>query len=332
MGAQTTSARNNSTSTGDGAQAAMATPEKAAAPAGPSRLQTDLAARILRLLSEQGAIPGHHLVEQDLCQQFGVSRTPVRGALKLLAEQGVVEARTNRGFVLVQAVKTLPNAEGVDRQEEEDQRLAVAIAQARNSGRLAADCTQQEIMRMFGAKLSQVLRVLRHLAELRLVERKAGNGWTFLPSIDSARAQAESYAFRYTLEPALLTQPTFILDREWLSLSRAKHLEFRNKPWRDVLAVEFYAMNSDFHEQLARCSGNRYMLSAVQQQIALRRFLNYQWEYGVERVLASIDEHLAIMDALEAGRNEHAALLMRLHLDASAMHSVMNPEEDGQAA
>lgn len=295
-------------------------------PRGPSRLQADLAARILRLLKEQGAGPGHHLVELDLCQHFGVSRTPIRGALKLLADQGSVEARANRGFVLLEPVVAAPGSDPVNLQEEDDQRLAVAIAQARNTGSLAADCTQQEIMRLFDAKLPQILRVLRRLSNLGLVERKAGNGWTFLPSIDSARAQAESYAFRHAVEPALLVQPTFSLDKEWLAESRAKHLAFRERPWRDVLAVEFYEMNSDFHEQLARCSGNRYMLGAVQQQIQLRRFLNYNWEYGVERVLESIDEHLEIMDALEAGRNDHASALMKHHLTTSAEHGVMNPD------
>ncbi|WP_395444728.1 FCD domain-containing protein [Caulobacter sp. UC70_42] len=293
---------------------------------GPSRLQADLAARILRLLKEQGAGPGHHLVELDLCEHFGVSRTPIRGALKLLADQGAVEARANRGFVLLEPVIAAPEIDPVNLQEEDDQRLAVAIAQARNVGRLAADCTQQEIMRLFDAKLPQVLRVLRRLSALGLVERKAGNGWTFLPSIDSARAQAESYAFRHALEPALLVQPTFSLDRGWLAESRAKHLAFRERPWRDVLAVEFYEMNSDFHEGLARCSGNRFMLAAVQQQIQLRRFLNYNWEYGVERVQESITEHLEILDALDAGHNERASALMRNHLTTSAHHGVMNPD------
>src|SRR3546814_6880839 len=65
-----------------------------------SRLQADLALRIVRMLKEQGAGPGHHLVELDLCRQFDVSRTPVRGALRLLADQGVVESRANRGYVL----------------------------------------------------------------------------------------------------------------------------------------------------------------------------------------------------------------------------------------
>src|ERR1700761_6531995 len=65
-----------------------------------SRLQAGLARRILRHLQEQGAQPGHHLVELDLCRIFDVSRTPVRGALKLLAADGVVTARPGRGTVL----------------------------------------------------------------------------------------------------------------------------------------------------------------------------------------------------------------------------------------
>lgn len=292
----------------------------------PSRLQAKLAGRILHMLKEQGAGPGHHLVEVDLCQHFGVSRTPVRGALKLLAEQGAVEARANRGFVLLEPVKTAPQVETVNLQDEEDRELFVAIAEARNTGRLPAECTQQEMMRMFGAKLPAVVRVLRGLSELGLVERKPGNGWSFIASINSASAQAEAYAFRHMLEPAALLQPGFELDREWASACRARHLVFKRKAWRDTLAVEFYGMNADFHEQLARCSGNRYMLDAMQRQNQVRSFLNYNWEYGVSRVRASIEEHLAILDAVEAGRNEQAAELMRTHLLDSARTASRAPK------
>jgi DNA-binding GntR family transcriptional regulator len=302
---------------------------------GPSRLQADLAARILRRLKEQGAGPGHHLVELDLCQQFGVSRTPIRGALKLLAEQGVVEARANRGFVLAQAVTQAPEPETLDPQEEEERRLFVEIAKARNTGQLPTESTQQELVRIFRAKLPTVIRVLRQMADLGLVERKPGNGWSFLPSIDSARAQEESYAFRRLIEPATVQMPTFELDRQWLKACRARHIAFRKKPWRDALAVEFYEMNSDFHEGLGRCSGNRYLLTAIQRQNRLRRFLNYQWEYGVERVRDSIDEHLAILNALEQGRNDEAAALMLGHLTRSSSlppHSSFKVDEDRSLA
>lgn len=288
----------------------------------PSRLQSELANRILRLLQKQGAGPGHHLVELELCQEFGVSRTPIRGALKLLAKQGAVEARANRGFVLLEPITDAPDAEPVNPNDEEDKQLFIAIAKARTTGELPSDCTQQEIVRQFNVKLSTVVRVMRRLAELGLVERKAGNGWSFAPSIDSAAAQADSYAFRKLIEPASILQSTFKLDMDWLRASRANHEAFRRKKWRNTMAVEFYEMNSDFHEQLARCSGNRYMLGAVQRQIQLRRFLNYHWLHGIDRVHASIDEHLAIMAALEAGDRERAAELMLEHIGSSKAATV----------
>lgn len=46
--------------------------------------------------------PGDHVSEMDLVQRFGVSRTPLREALKLLAAEGLVEIRPHRGAVISQ--------------------------------------------------------------------------------------------------------------------------------------------------------------------------------------------------------------------------------------
>jgi DNA-binding GntR family transcriptional regulator len=83
-------------------------------------------------------------------------------------------------------------------------------------------------------------------------------------------------------------------------------------------------MNAEFHEVLARASGNRHMLSAIQQQNQLRRFLNYHWQYPVERVRESILQHLAILTALESSDQDLAAVLMRRHL-ASAPGASQTP-------
>lgn len=299
----------------------------------PSRLQEELAGHILRQLKEQGAGPGYHLVEVELCQKFGVSRTPIRGALKLLAQHGVVAPRANRGYVLVKPVTKISVPEPQAAQDEEEKRLFIAIAQARNTGQLADQCAQQELVRLFDAKLPTVVKVMRQLAELGVAERKPGNGWSFGASIDSARAQSESYAFRRAVEPASMLQPTFKLDRDWAAASRERHMAFLRKPWRDTDAVDFYEVNAEFHEQIARCSGNRYILSAVQRQIQLRRFLNYHWDYGVERVRESIDEHLEILSALEHGWNDKASALMLHHLTASSAYTLpFEPNAQTQAA
>ena len=195
-----------------------------------SRLQTDLAARIVRLLKEQDAGPGHHLVELDLCRHFDVSRTPVRGALKLLADRGVVEARANRGYLLRGPVAEAPDPDATDREDEEERRLFVAIAQARNRGHMPDQCSQLEVARMFGAKLPPVIRVLRQFAELGLVERRPGNGWSFASPANLSRLRAESFAYRAIVEPAGLLEATFELDREWLDRIRAEHRAFHTKP------------------------------------------------------------------------------------------------------
>lgn len=41
--------------------------------------------------------PGSRVPERELCEQFGISRTPLREALKVLASNGLVELWPNRG-------------------------------------------------------------------------------------------------------------------------------------------------------------------------------------------------------------------------------------------
>jgi DNA-binding GntR family transcriptional regulator len=283
-----------------------------------SRLQAELARRILQFLTECRAAPGHHLVELDLCRHFGVSRTPIRGALKLLAADGVLGARAGRGYVLAR----LPAATAVSEtvaDDEEDALLFEALARARSEDRIPESFTQQEIVRRFSARLGSVMRVLRQLAELGVVERKPGNGWAFVA--DPARTLSESYAFRRALEPQMLLQPGFRLDRAWAEKARIQHQKLRKKPWRAGDGVSFHVVNADFHTELARGSGNRAMLRAVERQNQLRQFLIGQWDYPMEQAHSAIDDHLEILAALEAGYSDKAAALMLHHLTQSASQS-----------
>lgn len=61
----------------------------------------DAATERLRDMIIEGAfMPGERLSERELCERFGISRTPLREALKVLASEGLVDLRPNRGAAI----------------------------------------------------------------------------------------------------------------------------------------------------------------------------------------------------------------------------------------
>jgi DNA-binding GntR family transcriptional regulator len=63
-------------------------------------LHDELTERLRTLITRGDLAPGEKVPEKELCLQFGVSRTPLREALKVLASEGVVTLRPNRGAMV----------------------------------------------------------------------------------------------------------------------------------------------------------------------------------------------------------------------------------------
>lgn len=60
-------------------------------------LHEELAESIEALIVSGDLAPGAKVPEQELCQRFAVSRTPLREALKVLAADGLITLQANRG-------------------------------------------------------------------------------------------------------------------------------------------------------------------------------------------------------------------------------------------
>jgi DNA-binding GntR family transcriptional regulator len=283
----------------------------------PTRLQQDLAERILDMVREDGLGAGAMLNESGTAKRLNVSRTPVRAALDRLAERGLVRRHPHRGIELIDALGpaavTALAPDGVER-------AMVALAHDRESGGLADEVSEQEVMRRYGLARPEAQRLLARLADLDMIERKPGYGWRFLQPARDPAVHDERYRFRLLIEPMGLLEPGFRLDPDWIAEMRERHRETLSRPWRDSAAIGFFEMNASFHEGLAAASGNRFIHSAIRRQNQLRRLSNYDWIFGFERVEVNCREHLEMLDYLEAGDREVASALMRRHLQrASAL-------------
>ncbi len=73
-------------------------------------MSTSLLAKLQRDILTGKFRPGQKLTEQNLCQEYGVSRTPIREALRQLETDGLVENILNRGCFVI----------GMSRQDYED--------------------------------------------------------------------------------------------------------------------------------------------------------------------------------------------------------------------
>jgi DNA-binding GntR family transcriptional regulator len=137
-------------------------------------LHDEVVARLRDLIVEGELAPGERVPERELCERFGISRTPLREALKVLAADGLVELQHHRGATVSQL-----NVAAIDdmfQVMEALESLAGELAGARASdAQIAAIRALHERMREHHARqeLSDYFRLNQRIHE-SIVE-SAGN-------------------------------------------------------------------------------------------------------------------------------------------------------------
>lgn len=276
-------------------------------------LQRALADRIVRHIRTSAMSEGQHLTETSLQGMLGTSRQPIRSALGMLAERGVVERVRNKGFFLrdpglaVTDLATPPHGGS-------EEAIYLRIADDRLSRRLPDRVSESDLMRRYGVSRLALRRILTRIAGEGWIDRNEGRGWTFAALIDSVEAYRECYDLRQAIETHGLRAPEFRLDRGVLADLRRRQEVVANGGWQRLSQMELFETNSAFHQGLAKLSGNRFLVATVQKLNKLRRLVEYRQTLNTEQVRGQNAEHLAILDALEAGDTNRAADLMFDHL------------------
>jgi DNA-binding GntR family transcriptional regulator len=107
----------------------------------PTALYQEVAERLRQRIFAHELTPGTWIDEQKLAEQYGISRTPLREALKVLASEGLVELKPRRGcyvteisrqdlddiFPLIALLEGRCAAEAVDRAKPADIAMLKAI-------------------------------------------------------------------------------------------------------------------------------------------------------------------------------------------------------------
>jgi DNA-binding GntR family transcriptional regulator len=278
-----------------------------------NELHRSLADRIVRHIRTSAMAEGEHLTEASLQDILGTSRQPIRSALGILAEQGILTKVPNKGFFLcdpglAQADATLPG------DETSDEAIYLKIADERLSKRLTDRVSENDLMRRYGISRLALRRVLTRISGEGWIERNEGRGWTFAALIDSVEAYRECYELRQVIETHGLRSPGFRLDRAVLADLRRRQTIVAEGGWQKLSQMELFETNSEFHEGLAELSGNRFLLSSVQKLNQLRRLVEYRQTLNTDQVRGQNAEHMGILDALDASDTALAADLMFAHL------------------
>lgn len=208
----------------------------------PTPLVLRLANRMVEEMRADGLTTGDRVTERRLADRFRVSRSPVRSALALLAQAGVL-VPGERGCRIVDlgAAEALPV---LREPPNEDEAAYRRIADDRVSGRLPERITENELLRRYGLTRARLTRLLRRMGQEGWIERLPGHGWTFLPVLTSLEGYEDSYRFRKVIEPAALLEPRWTLDRPALVARRAEQLWLIDGGVLEVPDARLFEMNS----------------------------------------------------------------------------------------
>lgn len=283
-------------------------------------LDSSVPLRILEVIREEGMAPGSHLPAQMLADKLRVSRSPVNQALELLHEKGIVQREPNRGYFLAREIEQ-PAEELAGQLGLGDggstNAVYFRVAEDRLKGELPDTFSESFLKQRYELTSAQLQALLHRVAHEGWVQKKPGYGWEFSPMLTTSESLLQSYRLRLALEPAALLQPGYRIAPEVIARCRAAEVHLLEGGIRTDTADEIHERGVRFHEALVEGSGNPFFIDTIRRVNRVRRLLSYRSTQDRKRYKQHCQQHLHILDLLEAGRNEEAAEALREHLAAT---------------
>ncbi|MFW2589875.1 FCD domain-containing protein [Sagittula sp. SSi028] len=256
--------------------------------------------------------------ETRLAEKVGVSRTVIRRCLAQMQDNGLISWEGRDKHLLRHPVKadrmSLPEA-AQDRRDLEQRFLDWVL---RFDVPANTPLSVAELSRTFDVPQHDFKEFLAGLSRFGLVSRRPQGGWMLLGftkdfaiELSDFRSVLELNAIAHVVE-APVDHPV------WAKLAELRHDHLALRAAIDTDFHAFSKLDERFHRALNSVVSNRF-IAEFQKVISLIFHYHYMWDKTEEkdRNAAAIDEHLAIIDALEARDAEAARQAAQRHLRTS---------------
>lgn len=283
----------------------------------------------LRASIRQGrAAAGLVLVEAPLAQLFGTSRVPVRQALNLLHEEGLIRRFEGRGYLVdphneaSEPLRTPLTRQllGLDAEEElidmrplgerayED--LAASVGTFMVFGHYRLD--EQLAAEHLNVSRSVVREALMRLRDQGLVEKEPYSQWLAGPL--TAQSVIDDYELRSLLEPQALRQRAPELSRDLLQ-DMLERIALAQQSQGGAERALIERIEHDLHVECLTGLRNQKMAALIRQyqsQMNIGRILHGALRRSLDESM--LDEHRRVIEALLVGQTSAAVEALSQHL------------------
>lgn len=280
-----------------------------------SRRIEAIANQIVEMIGAGDFDANNHLNTMELAARFGVSRTPIRQALDLIALRGLVELQPNKGYYAKQRIISQNDSDVAT--PDDDASQYYRLADDWLNDRIPEHVSESLLRSRYGLSRAEVAAILTRAAEEGWAEHMRGYGWRLLPVVKTSESFEAVYRFRSIVEPAALLEPTFHIDRDVINALRRVQQSLLDGDIERLPANRLLLAGIEFHERVMELCGNTILLHALKHVNRLRRLIEYRSMIDRGRLYKVCSDHLMILDSIESGDNLEAAHQMRLHLSGT---------------
>jgi len=275
---------------------------------------------------DRGIPEGSVIKEGPLATVFGISRAPVRRALKMLEKAGVIKPAKGQGFVvgnIAAGVILSPQELQAILQDHLNSEVVRSAAWENiyESVRLdVSNCLPFGTYRIsetiacehFSVGRTALREALGKLQDQALLEKSNRSHWIAGPL--TARDVHEAFEVRRLLEPEALAQSAGGVDKKVLIDMRDKVKKvMANIDVSPPEAVE--DIENDLHQVLLRNTKNRRLKDAIDRN-QLPFIVNrvFRRNFGLKPDLTAMQDHIEILDQLLRNQLDVARSILEAHL------------------